>query len=876
MNRSSVSSWSGICAAAHAIVLASLAGVAAGAEPGVLSGAAGQIPGALVPVGEAGPDGRETLCWKSPLFADPHEFFLDEISTVTFGAADEAAADPAGDVLVQVRGGDMVVGTIESIDATHVVVAKGAGRPALRIARGEIERIVRRGVAATAFHGPGGLRGWDVAPADAWREEAGRIMAAKVGATAVRDVARPPRARYEFVLSWKRQPEFRLSVAAADKPDQDGYYVESFPGEAGAATLMLVRRSGGKAALEPLPIAGPLGDTLRIVVFVDQELGRLAAIVPGGADGKNAAAEVVLKPVGERPSGRVRVALKSQDLCLESLRATAWQAAEPALDDGGASAVVTRDGALPDAVLEGFDAGAGEFVFRRAGQALRLPLDAVNEIVLPAPPPGDAQPATLRLSLRSGDVLSGRLVKIDDDAVWLRHRGIDEPVAMQRGEILTLTSLQAARGRRPLPTRTGSLLIGENSIRGCLAAAAGPGGLGWQPLGSAGASGFAAPGDGAFAATVEYVPARPRRPEFEVDVGGIGGMVSRDDDGFSVVVMLTDDGAAARDGRLQPGDRILAIAPVPGARFVETADLENETVTHLLRGRVGTKVRLQVQDAVGNEPRVLELVRGPINVAGKELLDLALAAHERLAGAREVAEDRGAGFPSLVILRSGDVAPCNVTRIDGRIVELQTPLAADAGAAPIKVESRFVRAVELQRTAASRKISKSAFERLMTVPRMQRDRPPTHVLRLANGDYLRGRLVSLDADTLEIDVLGDVKKLPRAQVARIIWLHPEQPAGAADGRLAEPVDAPAGSLLVQGISADERRTTLFAERIDGSRVLGRSQAFGETGIDMDAVESILVGTAVGRDDGELPYAKWQLKPAPEPRALRDAAKAGPG
>ena len=77
-----------------------------------------------------------------------------------------------------------------------------------------------------------------------------------------------------------------------------------------------------------------------------------------------------------------------------------------------------------------------------------------------------------------------------------------------------------------------------------------------------------------------------------------------------------------------------------------------------------------------------------------------------------------------------------------------------------------LQAIELIPAAPSRVLDAVRVERLLTVPRIQRDRPPTHLLRLLDGDYLRGRLESLDRTTARIEVLGMVQDVPRAAVAR--------------------------------------------------------------------------------------------------------------
>ena len=88
----------------------------------------------------------------------------------------------------------------------------------------------------------------------------------------------------------------------------------------------------------------------------------------------------------------------------------------------------------------------------------------------------------------------------------------------------------------------------------------------------------------------------------------------------------------------------------------------------------------------------------------------------------------------------------------------------------------LLQAVELDPAVPSRGIEKPRLDRLLMLPRSQRGAPPTHMIRLRDGDYLRGRLESLDDQTLVIDVRGELKKLPRSTVARVIWLHPEDTA----------------------------------------------------------------------------------------------------
>lgn len=145
-------------------------------------------------------------------------------------------------------------------------------------------------------------------------------------------------------------------------------------------------------------------------------------------------------------------------------------------------------------------------------------------------------------------------------------------------------------------------------------------------------------------------------------------------------------------------------------------------------------------------------------------------------------------------------------------------------------------------------------------------------MRLRDGDYLRGRLVSLDADTLAIDVRGELKKLPRPSVARIIWLRPDPEAADADAAAPPAAEPPAG-LLVQGVS-DRGRMTLVADAVADGEIRGTSPALGPGRISIADVDRLLLGRGVAGEAADLPYGQWRLTPAAEPRALRETDAAG--
>ena len=218
-------------------------------------------------------------------------------------------------------------------------------------------------------------------------------------------------------------------------------------------------------------------------------------------------------------------------------------------------------------------------------------------------------------------------------------------------------------------------------------------------------------------------------------------------------------------------------------------------------------------------------------------------------------------FASLLILRTGETLPCRVEAIDEKGVRVQVSVGE-----PVTVATDLVQAVELV-PAPGREMSAEKFRSLTTLPRSQRQQPPTHVLRSVEGDYLRGRLVAMDAKTIRIAVEASPQaaplSIPRDQVARLIWLHPEN----LDAPW-QPPQPPAGEgLLVESVSSDNDRLRMLAMRIEGNRLFGISPWLGPCDIDLEKTDRLLIGGA--RDDSPLPfpYAQWKLLAAPEPRNL---------
>ena len=208
-------------------------------------------------------------------------------------------------------------------------------------------------------------------------------------------------------------------------------------------------------------------------------------------------------------------------------------------------------------------------------------------------------------------------------------------------------------------------------------------------------------------------------------------------------------------------------------------------------------------------------------------------------------------------LRSGDIIPSSVTKIDENGVWFKTPMSESTF-----VPHNQVKAVELTKASASTvKLNKSKRDRLLTLPRMQRDSPPTQLIRSTNGDYLRGRVVDMDDKMLHVEVRLETKDVPRSRVSRIIWLHPDE----LDATKAIPPPERPGASRVQALRSDGIRLTFFADHFADNALAGKSDVLGVCRVSLKEVDEILFGGAIDQAAAQLAYQQWKLKNAVKPR-----------
>ncbi len=115
--------------------------------------------------------------------------------------------------------------------------------------------------------------------------------------------------------------------------------------------------------------------------------------------------------------------------------------------------------------------------------------------------------------------------------------------------------------------------------------------------------------------------------QMRLSLDGIGASL-RSEDGYTIVHQIIPGGAAAKDDRLQVGDKIIGVGQAEG-EIEDIIDLKLRKVVEKIRGHRGTVVRLQVKPESG-ETQIYEMVRQKIELKESEVKGEIIEANSRV------------------------------------------------------------------------------------------------------------------------------------------------------------------------------------------------------------------------------------------------------
>lgn len=221
---------------------------------------------------------------------------------------------------------------------------------------------------------------------------------------------------------------------------------------------------------------------------------------------------------------------------------------------------------------------------------------------------------------------------------------------------------------------------------------------------------------------------------------------------------------------------------------------------------------------------------------------------------------------STLHLLAGDRIPCESVEIDEAGVNFKSSVV-DATFVP----HNEVKALELMPRWTASALAEEKRQRLLTLPRMQKPNPPTHLVASTGGDFLRARLTALTADTLLIESRLETKMIPRGRIACLIWLHDADAAAQTTSSDSPGVTEAVGAPRVQAVRSDGVRLTFSAQDCTGSKLVGTSESLGSCRVDVGAIDQLILGAMIEHMADEQAFNSWKLTDAAEPRYLRDDA-----
>lgn len=206
-------------------------------------------------------------------------------------------------------------------------------------------------------------------------------------------------------------------------------------------------------------------------------------------------------------------------------------------------------------------------------------------------------------------------------------------------------------------------------------------------------------------------------------------------------------------------------------------------------------------------------------------------------------------------LRSGETIPCEITSIDDQGIVFQSDVTKET-----RLPHEPILAVRLVMNSAEPVIDPVVRERLMTVPRIGKKNPPTHLIVGANGDLLRCRLLRLTEHVAQVETRLETIEIDRSLIAEIIWLEKSGDEPSADGDK----DAEESVLNVRAKLRNGNQLSLVPQRVSETAIHGTHPYLGDSEITINEADQLVFGTYVSQTDHETFEQQWLLRDAPEP------------
>lgn len=773
-------------------------------------------------------DQPDVLLWQSRSFTRPFRFPLNRVSTANFPVV-RPRPKPSGEYCIELLSGDVIYGNILKFSESTVRIQAANVGP-IHLTRASIQRIYRWKQTSLIYLGPNGLNGWDfsmpgVPAGKIWTSDGGWPRTTTPNASLFRDFSLPSRSAIEFELSWHDTPDFELVLGPRNLQgikDVKGPAPAIAPVEDGFrfevwdGELVVVGESERDADVARVTPIASGPGAVRVLLYLDQKKQQLNIY---SRNGRQSASVRLHARKPEIRSG-LRLTNRNGHIQLKYLRIAHWDGILPMDVQADKSRIHQIDGKLIYGQVTAFDPQSNTFTLKQDETAIQIDADTVSDVFLsPAIETSESpRPAANTNTRTPSDIPADQQVKANPAQEFITSKIICQDNSQFSGHLTGI--------------RNGIIQLNSENID--------------EPL---------------------KIPLKAIRS------------IARQNPRTQVSYKPT---ASGRDGRLEldgvklPG-RLLSGVESPNASCLVWHPDFSSNASPMAKDQSG---RIVYRDP----PKPVK--KATLTIEQRKIVNIKINRKPAIQGfgdlfkqmlTKKIAPARKPKFrgPQTLHLRSGDTIPCEVISIDKDGLHLTTPLS-DA----TFVSNDQIKGVELDGKLGSPTLDETKRKRLLTLPRLQKVSPPTHLIYSVNDDFLRGRLVALSDDLLTIEVRLTNREIPRNRVSQIIWLHadelePDDKRGQSAPVTPEPTalttDASDAkneleATRIQTLIRRKDRLTFFANKVeDGSLISGTSDILSECRSQIAEVDQLLFGDYIEQAAAQLAYHRWKLHYATEPK-----------
>ena len=158
------------------------------------------------------------------------------------------------------------------------------------------------------------------------------------------------------------------------------------------------------------------------------------------------------------------------------------------------------------------------------------------------------------------------------------------------------------------------------------------------------------------------------------------------------------------------------------------------------------------------------------------------------------------------------------------------------------------------------------LKRALTVPRFNRNSPPSHILVAENGDMKRGKLLNFNEQSIQFDSKLRRFSVPIDRVVRIVDVSAEDGQLSAVNHQSSTISRGKDNQSSEsevGVRLTDGSILIFAPlEVKDEALLGHSSIYGEITVPVGSIEHLYFGDTTASFSG--PFEAWVVRPAKEP------------